>query len=118
MPQFPKLRTGSVMQHPMSREVSFTTEQVRFQDGSEQRYRISAGGTKRWIVPLELLDEHEAQELERFFCECMGKFASFAFIDPTDDAEYADCSLDQDYFSFTAAGEMRRSAALVIKQNG
>ena len=105
------------MQHPMSRELRFSTEQVRFLDGSGQRYRTSSGAMKRWIVPLELLDEYEVQELERFFGECMGKFASFVFIDPSDEQEYADCSLEQDHFGLTATGEMRRSAALVIKQN-
>ena len=105
------------MQHPMSRQLSFSTEQVQFLDGSEQRYPTSSGEMKRWIVPMELLNEYEVQELERFFRECMGKFANFAFTDPIDGKEYGDCSLDQDSFEVSATGEMRRSAALVIKQN-
>jgi hypothetical protein len=117
MPTFPKLKSGAVLQHPMSREARFSTEQVHFLDGSEQRYRRSSGAMKRWIIPLELLDEHEAQELERFFHECQGRFASFVFIDPADETEYDDCSLDHDDLDLNSTGEMRLSAALVIKQN-
>ena len=43
---FPTLKTGAVMQYPGKRILQFSTDVVRFLDGTEQRYReYKEGGT-------------------------------------------------------------------------
>lgn len=117
MPQFPKLRTGAVMQYPASRETAFANARLQFIDGSEQRYRTASGTLRKWMIPLRLLDDYEMHQLERFFNECQGTYASFLFVDPADETEYADCSLNEDDFAITALDEMRHSATIVVVQN-
>jgi hypothetical protein len=117
MPEFPRLKTGAVTQYPTSREMRFSNTRMQFINGSEQRYRTSAGALKRWIITLTLLDEHEIHELERFFNECQGAFGTFSFVDPADDVEYSDCSLSQDNFVTIGDAETRNRATLIISQN-
>lgn len=117
MPNFPRLKTGAVMQYPAPREIRFATEVVRFLDGTEQRYREFRGPLRRWIIQLDLLDEAELAALDGFFVETQGGFGSFSFTDPGDGCEYANCSLDQDSLELTSTGEMRGSVTLAIREN-
>src|SRR5690242_15262812 len=117
MPQFPRLRTGAVIQYPASRGTGFANARLQFIDGSEQCYRAASGALRRWLIPLRLLDDHEVHEVERFFNDCQGSYGSFVFIDPTNETEYADCSLGQDEFAVTSLDEMRHNATIVVVQN-
>jgi phage-related protein len=90
---FPQLKTGAVAQYPMVRRQEFRNQTVRFVDGSEQRYRDSAGVRQSWQVALSGLDEHELAAIEEFFVVNQGSFGSFQFTDPWDGQVYDDCSL-------------------------
>ena len=117
MATFPKLKTESVMQYPGGKGLRFASQVVRFLDGSEQRYRDGAGPLHRWAIRLDLLDEGELGALEEFFVANQGAFGSFAFTDPWDGVEYADCSLEGDAFEFSLTGEMRGRTALAVVEN-
>ena len=114
---FPNLRTGAVAQYPAGRSLRFLNQAVRFVDGTEQRYRDSAGPLHRWMIQLERLDEGETTALEDFFAECQASYASFAFTDPWDGVEYPDCSLETDGFDIVTLGEMNAKASLVVVEN-
>ena len=66
MSAFPVLKTGAVAQYPLERSVRFPVQAVRFLNGSQQIYQLSAGGLRRWAIRLELLDEAEVAALIRF----------------------------------------------------
>jgi hypothetical protein len=117
MATFPKLKTESVMQYPAGKGLRFASQVVRFLDGSEQRYRDRAGALRRWVIRLDLLDEGELAALEEFFLANQGAFGSFAFTDPWDGVEYADCSLEEDAFEFSLTGEMRGRATVTVVEN-
>ena len=117
MSQFPQLRSGAVIQYPAGKTLQYSTETVRFLDGSEQRYRQQGGGLRRWLVRLDLLNEGEMDRLERFFIEQEGSSGSFSFHDQWEDADYADCSFESDDLMQEYQGLLRGSAAIWIRQN-
>ena len=117
MPEFPKLKTGAVLQYPATRTLAFKSQVVRFLDGSEQSYRMSGSPLRSWEIRLDLLDEVELADVESFFVEQQGAFGSFAFTDPWDGAEYPDCSLEGDRLTVTMSGEGRGQTSLVVKEN-
>jgi uncharacterized protein DUF2460 len=117
MQTFPTLKTGAVAQYPASRRVEYQNQAVRFVDGTEQRYRDSGGPRRRWEIALRLLDEGELAAIEEFFGAAGGTFNKFAFVDPWDGVEYADCSLAEDALEIAATGEMRGGATLIVVEN-
>jgi len=117
MPTFPTLRTGAVAQYPAARRQRFQNQAVRFVDGTEQRYRDSAGSLRRWEVALDLLDEGEVAAVENFFATAGGSAGAFAFTDPWDGQVYANCSIESDWIDATAQGEMRGVTRLAIVEN-
>jgi phage-related protein len=118
MSGFPRLKTNAVMQYPAARVVEFSTQVVRFVDGSEQRYRNLGAPLRSWVIRLELLDESELAALEDFFTGMQGAFGAFTFTDPRDGREYANCSLEREWFATVLAGEMRGGTVLVVRENG
>src|ERR1044072_8323158 len=106
---FPILRTGAVAQYPAERSLRFRNQSVRFVDGTEQRYRDSAGALHRWQIRLDRIDEREASALEDFFSASQGTYDSFTFTDPWDGTEYPSCSLENDGFDVVTLGEMNAS---------
>jgi hypothetical protein len=117
MATFPALKTNAVAQYPAARSFRFRNQVLRFVDGSEQRYRDSAGPLHRWEIRLAELDEGEMAALESFFADNQGSFASFAFTDPWDGAVYANCSLASDAADLTSVGEMRGQTGLTVAEN-
>src|SRR5690242_17882686 len=107
MANFPRLKTNAVMQYPAKRDFRYDNTVLRFVDGSQQCYREAKDALRIWRIQLDLLDEAEVASLQAFFVANQGRFGSFSFLDPWDDTEYPDCSLDQDRFEFTLSGEMR-----------
>lgn len=105
------------MQYPASKGLEYTTQVNRFLDGTEQRYRDSRSPLRRWVVRLNLLDDAELAELEQFFVTNQGAFGGFSFVDPWDEMEYPNCSLDQHSFDVELFGEMRGRTAVVITEN-
>src|SRR5437667_207590 len=69
---------------------------LRFVDGSQQRYRDSAGARLRWVIRLALLDEGELAAVEEFVMEQQGAYSTFTFTDPWDGHEYAACRFEND----------------------
>lgn len=117
MANFPFLKTNAVMQYPATRDFRFTNAVLHFVDGSEQCYRESSEALRRWLIRLDLLDEAEMARLQAFFVAEQGRAGGFSFIDPWEEEEYADCSLDQESFEFELTGEMRARTVLVVRQN-
>jgi hypothetical protein len=115
--RFPILKTGAVAQYPASRHIEFRNRAVRFVDGTEQRYRDCSGPLRRWEIALQLLDEGELAAIDEFFRATGGTFGTFAFVDPWDGVEYANCSLAEDELEIAAMAEMRGNAKLVVLEN-
>jgi len=117
MANFPRLKTNAVMQYPAAREFRYDSTVLCFVDGRQQCYRGAKDALRRWPIRLDLLDESELASLQAFFVTNQGRFGSFSFVDPWDETEYPDCSLDQDSFEFQLMGEMRARTVLVVKEN-
>ena len=117
MPTFPKLKTSAVAQYPATKVTSYRNQTLRFVDGTEQRYRDSAGPLHRWEIRLAALDEGEIAAVDEFFAACQGRFANFAFTDPWDGTTYANCSLESDELDLTSIAEMRGQTSLTVIEN-
>jgi hypothetical protein len=117
MATFPVLKTGAVAQYPAGKSLRYRNQVVRFLDGSEQRYRDSAGPLHQWIIRLSELDDGEMAALEAFFEENQGRLGSFAFTDPWDGSQYSNCSLAQDELEFSSLEEMNAETTLTVVEN-
>jgi len=117
MQEFPRLKTGVVGQYPARRTTRFATQVMRFVDGSEQRYREFSGSLRRWTIDLTQLDEEEMEAMEAFFLAEQGGYGTFTFVDPWDDAEYTNCSLDNPEAYFVFGGIHDGRTRLVVRQN-
>lgn len=117
MNEFPRLKTGAVAQYPAQRAMRYSTQVMRFVDGSEQRFREFSGPLRRWVIELTRLDEEEMEAMETFFLAEQGGFGTFTFVDPWEEEEYTGCSLDNPdvFFDFTAFNDGRTK--LVVRQN-
>jgi hypothetical protein len=114
---FPILKTGAVAQYPARRTVRYQNQALRFVDGTEQKYRDCGAPLHQWEIRLTELDEGETAALEVFLIANQGAFGAFAFTDPWDGTVYPDCSLAGDEMDVTAAGEMRGSTRLIVREN-
>jgi len=117
MATFPTLKTKAVAQYPASKVIQFQNQVLRFVDGAEQRYRDSAGPLHRWVIRLDELDEAEMAALEAFFASNEGRFASFAFTDPWDGTQHANCSVQTDDLDLVSVQEMRGRTSLTVVEN-
>lgn len=114
MMTFPALKTGAVAQYPFERGVRFSTQAVRFLDGSQQRFRLYGNGLRRWTIKLDLLDEQELGAVIAFV-EAQGS-AVFAFIDPVSGATSSNCVISGEQFDATMTGEMMGQTAVLIEE--
>ena len=117
MATFPKLKTNAVAQYPATKTARYQNQALRFLDGTEQRYRDSAGPLDRWVIKLNELDESEMAAIEQFFADNQGRFGSFAFTDPWDGTVHPDCSLASDELDLTWQAEMRGTTSLTVVEN-
>lgn len=117
MASFPTLKTSAVAQYPATKAVRFQNQVVRFVDGSEQRYRDSAGLLRQWVIRLNELDETEMAALERFLESNQGSFGSFSFTDPWDNQTYSNCSFADDAMDLTSVEEMRGGTSIMVREN-
>ena len=117
MATFPRLKTNAVAQYPATRVLRFQNQRLRFLDGTEQRYRDSAGPLHRWEIRLNQLDEGEMAAIETFFAMNQGGFASFSFTDPWDGTVYANCRIVTDGLDLTAVAEMSGGTSLTVMEN-
>ncbi len=114
MPAFPMLKTSAVAQYPAGKTVQFKNQTLRFVDGSEQRYRDSAGPLHRWVIQLNQLDETEMAAIEEFFLTNQGRYGSFTFTDPWDGTSYPNCSLADDICQISWTGTMHGKTSLTV----
>ena len=96
MANFPALKTGAVAQYGSDRTRQFSTQVLRFLDGSEQRFQDYGAPLWQWMIRLSLLDEAELTKLELFFEDEGGRAGNFSFTDPWDGTVYANCSFGND----------------------
>jgi phage-related protein len=117
MATFPTLKTNAIAQYPLARREEFQNQTVRFVDGSEQRYRDSAGARLAWDIQLGQLDEGELAAIEEFFLASQGAFGSFSFTDPWDGKVHDNCSVAADGLALITAAEMRGNTRLTVVRN-
>ncbi len=117
MSSFPALKTGAVMQYPAGRTVTFSTQTLRFFDGSEQRFADYGTPLHRWNIQLSLLDEEEMKAIETFFREMTGQTGQFTFTDPWDGTVYPSCSFGGDELDETFLAELRGQTSLLVIEN-
>src|ERR1700754_4819643 len=111
---FPALKTGALAQYPLQSSTRFSNQAVRFLDGSRQRFPLLAGGLRRWMIRLELLDEAELAAPVAFADDQQN--AVFAFTDPITNAPAANCVLSCDRFEAMMTAEQRAAARAVIEE--
>jgi hypothetical protein len=114
MATFPILKTGAVAQYPLGFGVRFSTETVRFMDGSQQKFCLIGTGLRRWTLKLDLLDEQELGALIAFV-EQQGS-ATFAFTDPLTGDNAATCVIHGEQFDAAMNREMSGQATVVIEE--
>ena len=114
MAAFPVLKTGAVAQYPLGFGVRFATQAVRFLDGSQQKYRLTGTGLRRWTVNLDRLDEQELSAVIAFV-EQQGS-AVFAFTDPFSGTNVQNCVLSGEQFDATMEREMSGRTTVVIEE--
>jgi phage-related protein len=117
MASFPTLKSSAVTQYPATKVIAFQNQVVRFVDGTEQRYRDSAGPLHQWAIRLSELDETEMATIERFLQSNQGSFGSFSFTDPWDNRTYSNCSFAADSMDLTSVGELRGNTSVIVKEN-
>jgi phage-related protein len=114
---FPTLKTGAVAQYPADRMRQFSTQVIRFLDGSEQRYPGYGAPLRQWTIRLDLLDESELTTLEQFFEDEGGRAQTFSFTDPWDGTVYPSCSFGSDTLALQFGGNGQGKTSAVVKQN-
>src|SRR5437763_14680053 len=117
MAAFPRLKTGAIAQYPVTGREQFQNQTVRFVDGTEQRYRDSAGTRLEWELQLSQLDEGELAAIEEFYLSNQGSFGSFSFTDPWDGREYENCSMAADGLTLATLEQMRASTRVTVVRN-
>ncbi len=117
MATFPKLKTGAVAQYPLARRAQFQNQIVRFLDGTDQRYRDSAGARLEWEIELSRLDDSEMAAVEEFFRANQGAFGRFEFIDPWDGQVYDNCSIADDVLQLATLAETGGNTRLTVVRN-
>ncbi len=111
---FPVLKTGAMAQYPLGKSVRYSTQAVRFMDGSQQKFRLNGYGLRRWTVKLDQLDETELSALIDFVDA--QDSATFSFTDPSTGTSVPNCMISGDQFDATMTGEMTGQASIVIEE--
>jgi phage-related protein len=117
MANFPPLKTGAVAQYGSDRSRQFSTQVLRFMDGSEQRFPGYGTPLLEWVIRLDLLDESELENLELFFESEGGRAGSFSFTDPWDGTVYPNCSFASDDLVLEFQEVARGKTQVVVKEN-
>ena len=114
MATFPILKTGAVAQYPLDRVVRYSTQAIRFMDGSQQRFRLYGNGLRRWTIKLDQLDEQELSTVIAFV-EQQGS-AVFAFTDPVTGDNVTTCVISGEQFDATMSREMSGQTTVVVEE--
>ena len=115
MASFPTLlKTGAVAQYPLTRVVNLATQAVQFLDGSQQTYRLSGAGLRRWELRLDMLDEAEVSAVIAF-AEQIGS-GTFSFTNPVTGETAARCVISGAQSSTVLLDELHGAATLGIEE--
>lgn len=114
MAAFPLLKTGAAAQYPLARSLRYTTQDVRFLDGSRQRFPLQGAALRRWHISLGLLDDRELAAVVDFVEQ--QESAPFSFIDPVTGETVSRCIVAGETFDSGVEGEMAGRARLVIQE--
>jgi len=114
MAEFPKLKTGVVAQHPSARELRLASEELRFLDNSEQRYRDSTAVRRHWVIELDRLDPTEAAVLREFFVAMRGSAGLFDFEDPWTGSLIPNCRFGEDELVLSTEAEQDSRTVLTV----
>jgi hypothetical protein len=114
MASFPTLKTGAAAQYPLDFGVRFSTQAVRFMDGSQQRFPLYGSGLRRWMLRLDMLDEQELAKVTAFVQQ-QGS-APFAFTDPATGAVASTCVIAGQQLNVTMKSEMRGQTIVTIQE--
>jgi hypothetical protein len=117
MASFPTLKTGAITQYPSGRERDFSTQVMRFLDGSEQRFPAYGPPLRQWTIRLSLLDESELVNLEQFFESQGGRAGSFSFVDPFDGTTYPSCRFGSDSLALDYSTYSGGETSVTVKEN-
>jgi hypothetical protein len=115
MPDFPRLRTGAIAQHPFRSAIRYSTDVLRFVDGSEQRFRSAPNGLREWTLDLSLLDEGELNAFREWF-EDHTTAGLFTFRDPIEDVDYPNCRFEREELQIELDGELRGASKITIRE--
>jgi phage-related protein len=116
MSDFPVLKTGAVIQYPAEKATRYSTQVLRFVDGSEQRFRDFDASLRRWTIRLDALDETELCALRNFFRTQRGAAGTFSFTDPWNSNVYDKCSLESDEMVEHLLNEGRSQTSLIVRE--
>jgi hypothetical protein len=114
MATFPVLKTGAVAQYPLDCGVRFSTQAIRFMDGSQQKFRLIGVGLRRWTLKLDLLGEDELGAVIAFVEQQAS--ATFAFTDPVTGDNVATCIISGQQFDATMNLKMSGQTTVVIEE--
>ena len=117
MPSFPLLKTAAIAQYGASRKLRFATKVVRFVDGTEQRFQEYNAALRVWTIRLDLLDESELTQLDRFYAGEAGQGGTFTFTDPWDGIVYPSCSFVKDRVQLEFNGITRGRTTVSVREN-
>ena len=117
MANFPALKTGAIAQYGSDRSRQFSTQVLRFIDGSEQRFPGYGAPLLEWVIRLDLLDESELASLELFFEDEGGRAGDFSFTDPWDGTVYPSCSFGSDDLTLQFKEVARGQTQVIVKEN-
>ena len=117
MSEFPRLKTGAVLQYPAQHASEYSTTVLRFVDGSEQRVSNYATPIHRWVVRLSVLDETELHLFREFFRAHSGAVQNFSFTDPWDGTTYPSCSLEDSELAEQLVSPSSATTSLRVREN-
>jgi hypothetical protein len=92
MAQLPNLKTGAVVQYPVTRAVEYPVRVLRFADGTTQRI-VQGPRRRRWLVRYDQLDALELHMVVEFLRARETQNDTFEFADPESGTTYARCRL-------------------------
>jgi len=118
MPNLPSLQTGSTVQYPFVTSLKYSTEIIRFVDGSEQRFSQSGNVHRAWNVEFRDLTPSETEAIAAFVEDSTSTNQEFAFHDPVTGEVHSHCRLAAERVPVQHAGEKRSNLWLTIKEVG
>ena len=113
MATFPVLKTGALVQYPLSVVTRFATEEVYFLDGSRHVFPLQSP-LRKWIVRLDQLDPDEMTAVAAFVEAWVG--GTFSFTDPGSGSIAPKCVLQGGGVEFQTVEELRSRVQMTIEE--